>query len=158
MFVKIRDKGIAILQSVFSVKDFLKNIDISLVSVHDINYLNDIKSQKGDCLLIGEREYIFAKWETDLLNSCNIKLEKTKRRNQNNFWEQPGIFKKSRKRAGTLFLQLCEQLMAFRNYTKTFEGYRIGILSKSNRTNCIGAVQHHFIFKINLNKVKVNVI
>jgi len=35
-----------------------KNLDISKASVHNIQYLNDVKMQLPDCILIADRGYI----------------------------------------------------------------------------------------------------
>lgn len=143
------------LHAVCSVRGVFKSLDISPASVHDINYLKDIKSQMGDCTLIGDRGYLSAQWQIDLFNSCNIRLDTPKRRNQKNFREQPYIFKKSRKRIETLFSQLCDQFMIRRNYAKTFEGFRTRILSKITALTLVQFI-NHFIFKRNLNNIKVN--
>ena len=50
--------------------------------------------------------------------------------NQKGCIKQPYIFRKSRKRIETLFLQLCNQFRIRNNYAKTFEDFRTRILAK----------------------------
>ena len=118
------------LHAVCSASGVFKSLDISPASVHDVNYLKDIKAQLTDCTLLGDRGYLSAEWQLDLFTACNIKLDTPMRYNQNNYKEQPYIFKRTRKRIETLFSQLCDQFMIRRNYAKTFEGFKTRILSK----------------------------
>ena len=46
------------LHAVCSVNGVFQSIDLSPASVHDINYLKDIKMQISDCTLIGDRGYL----------------------------------------------------------------------------------------------------
>jgi hypothetical protein len=103
---------------------------ISPASVHDVNYLKDIKHQLKDCLLLGDREYLSARHQLNLFGFHNIRLETPMRANEHNYKEQPYIFRKSRKRIETLFSQLCDQFMIRRNYAKSFEGFKNRIFSK----------------------------
>ena len=109
------------IHAVCSAQGVIESMDISQASVHDINYLKDIKYELGDCTLLGDRGYLSADYQLNLFENYNIKLETPMRTNQHNYKEQPYIFKKSRKRIETLFSQLCDQ---------SFEGFKNRILSK----------------------------
>ncbi len=54
------------------------------------------------------------------------------RKNQAGYVKQPYVFRKSGKRIETLFSQLCDQFIIRRNYTKTFDGYRIVKIKMTN--------------------------
>ncbi|WP_204244196.1 IS982 family transposase, partial [Wocania ichthyoenteri] len=118
------------LHAICSVSGIFQSIDLSPASVHDVNYLKDIKAQISNCTLIGDRGYLSAEIQLNLFDTCNIKLNTPMRNNQNNYKKQPYIFRKSRKRIETLFSQLCDQFMIRRNYAKSFEGFKTRIISK----------------------------
>ncbi|MEM0933469.1 MAG: IS982 family transposase, partial [Bacteroidota bacterium] len=118
------------LHAVCSASGVFKSLDISPASVHDVNYLKDIRLQLADCTLLGDRGYLSVDWQIDLFTDCNIRLNTPMRNNQMDYREQPYIFKRTRKRIETLFSQLCDQFMIRRNYAKTFEGFKTRILSK----------------------------
>ncbi len=85
-----------------------KSLDISPASVHDVNYLKDIKGQLSNCTLIGDRGYISAEIQLNLFETYNIKLDTPMRANQLHYKKQPYAFRKSRKRFETLFSELCD--------------------------------------------------
>jgi len=118
------------LHAACSVEGVFRSIDLSPASVHDINYLKDIKMQISDCTLIGDRGYLSAEIQLNLFETCNIKLNTPMRRNQKEYKKQPYIFRKKRKRIETLFSQLCDQFMIRRNYANSFKGFKTRILSK----------------------------
>ncbi len=62
------------LHAICSVNGVFQSIDLSPASVHDINYLKDIKTQISDCTLIGDRGYLSAEIQLNLFETCNIKL------------------------------------------------------------------------------------
>jgi hypothetical protein len=140
-----------------SVTGVFQSIDISPASVHDINYLDDIKDQLRDCVLIGDKGYLSAEYQLDLFESCTIQLETPMRKNQKQYREQPYIFKKSRKRIETLFSQLCDQFMIRRNYAKTFEGFKTRILAKIAAMTMVQYI-NKFIFNRNINNIKISII
>ena len=47
-------------------------IDLSKASVHDINYLKDIKPLYRDCSIFGDKEYIGAEVQLDLFEAADI--------------------------------------------------------------------------------------
>ena len=145
------------LHAICSVNGIFQSIDLSPASVHDVNYLNDIKQQIKDCTLIGDRGYLSAEVQLNLFESCNIKLDTPMRKNQIAYKKQPYIFRKSRKRIETLFSQLCDQFMIRRNYAKSFEGFKTRILSKITALTTIQYI-NKFIFDRNINNIKTSII
>ena len=118
------------LPAVCSINGVFQSIDLSPASVHDINYLKDIKMQISDCTLIGDRGYLSTEIQLNLFETCNITLNTPMRGNQKDYKEQPFVFRKKRKTIETLFSQLCNQFMIKRNYAKYFKGFKTTILSK----------------------------
>lgn len=145
------------LHAVSSVNGVFQSIDLSPASVHDINYLKDIKMQMGDCTLIGDRGYLSAKIQLNLFETCNITLNTPMRRNQKEYKRQPYIFRKKRKRIETLFSQLCDQFMIRRNYAKSFKGFKTRIISKITALTTIQYI-NKFIFGRNINNIKISII
>lgn len=118
------------LHAVCSINGVFQSLDFSPASVHDINYLKDIRTQIKDCALIADRSYLSTQIQLNLFESCNIKLNTPMRKNQKNYKEQPYIYRKKRKKIETLFSQLCDQFMIRRNYAKPFKGFKTRIISK----------------------------
>lgn len=145
------------LHAVCSVDGIFQSIDLSPASVHDVNYLKDIKTQINDCTLIGDRGYLSAEIQLNLFETCNIKLSTPMRKNQKNFKKQPYIFRKNRKRIETLFSQLCDQFMIRRNYAKSFQGFKTRILSKITALTVVQYI-NRFIFNRNINNIKISII
>lgn len=118
------------IHAVCTVQGVIKTFDISKASVHDINYLNDVKHQLNNCVLIGDKGYLSQQYQQDLFETSNIKIETPMRNNNANFKPFPKPLSKARKRIETLFSQLCDQFMIRRNYAKSFDGFSTRILSK----------------------------
>lgn len=166
-FYSAPDKGYCASQQMYfygykihatcSVNGVFKSLDISKASVHDIHYLNDIKQQLANCVLLGDKGYLSKEQQLDLFETAKIKLEVPMRNNQKEQNKQPYIFRKSRKRIETLFSQLCDQFMIRRNYAKTFHGFKTRILSKITAMTTIQYI-NRFVFDRNLNNLKVNII
>lgn len=144
------------LHAVCSFSGVISSFDISKASVHDINYLKDIKLQLSDCVVLGDKGYLSSEYQLDLFETANIRLETPMRKNQYNYTEQPYIFKKSRKRIETLFSQLCDQFMIRRNYAKSFDGFKTRILSKITAMTAIQYINKFFENR-NINNLKVNI-
>lgn len=70
------------LHAVCSVNGVISSFDISKDSVHDIHYLQDIKSQLSDCVLLVDKGYLSDTQQLDLFEIANIKLETPMRKNQ----------------------------------------------------------------------------
>tara|TARA_B100000508_G_scaffold47628_1_gene37014 strand:+ start:206 stop:1084 length:879 start_codon:yes stop_codon:yes gene_type:complete len=144
------------LHAVCSVNGVIGNFDLSQASVHDIHYLKDIQNQMKDCVLLADKGYLSTRYQLDLFEFRNIKLEVPMRKNQHNFKKQPYVFRKSRKRIETLFSQLCDQFMIRRNYAKSFQGFKTRILTKITALTVIQYL-NKFEFNRNINNLKVNI-
>ncbi|GAB1858763.1 IS982 family transposase [Flavobacteriaceae bacterium MHTCC 0001] len=144
------------LHAVCSVRGIFKSLDISPASVHDVNYLKDIRAQLSNCTLLGDRGYISAEIQLDLFTNHSIKLDTPMRNNQIEYRSQAYVFKKARKRIETLFSQLCDQFMIRRNYAKTFEGFKTRILSKITAMTAVQYI-NHFLLDRNINNIKINI-
>ncbi len=118
------------IHAVTSPAGVLQMIDITPASVHDVNFLKDIKEEFKDCDMIGDKGYISKELHKELSDEKNIKVRTGKRGNQKEFQKLPYVFRKIRKRVETIFSQLCDQFMIQRNYAKSFQGYRTRILAK----------------------------
>ena len=145
------------LHAVCSISSVFQSFDISPESVHDIHYLQDIKLQMSDCVLLGDKGYLSQTIQLDLFNEVNIELETPKRKNQKDYKPQFYQFKKYRKRIETLFSQLCDQFMIRRNYAKTFEGFKTRILAKITTLTTIQFL-NKFVFDRNINNLKINLV
>ncbi|WP_229731862.1 IS982 family transposase [Psychroflexus planctonicus] len=145
------------LHAVCSIEGVFQSFDLSPASVHDIHYLKDIKLQISDCVLLGDKGYLSQKVQVDLFTQANIELETPKRKNQKDYKPQYYQFKKYRKRIETLFSQLCDQFMIRRNYAKSFEGFKTRILAKITTLTTIQYI-NKFVFKRNINNLKVNLV
>lgn len=130
-----------------------QSMEITKASVHDVHYLNEIKySGIGPCLLIGDKGYLSSKWQLDLFNTANIKLETPMRGNQKDYQPWAFVFKSTRKRIEVVFAQLCDQMMLKRNYAKTFEGLRARVMAKVAAITVLQYINH--LNKKPLNHIK----
>ena len=145
------------LHAVCSISGIFQSFDLSPASVHDIHYLQDIKGQLSDCLLLGDKGYLSQTIQLDLFNEVNIQLETPKRKNQKDYKPQFYPFKKYRKRIETLFSQLCDQFMIRRNYAKSFQGFKTRILAKITTLTTIQYL-NKFVFDRNINNLKINLV
>ncbi len=118
------------IHAVCTVQGVIKTFDISKASVHDIHYLDDVKHQLANCVLIGDKGYLSQHYQQDLFETSAIKVETPMRKNQLYFKPFDPTLRKARKRIETLFSQLCDQFMIRRNYAKSFDGFSTRILSK----------------------------
>lgn len=145
------------LHAVCSISGIFQSFDLSPASVHDIHYLQDIKGQLPDCVLLGDKGYLSQTIQLDLFNEVNIQLETPKRKNQKDYKPQFYPFKKYRKRIETLFSQLCDQFMIRRNYAKSFQGFKTRILAKITTLTTIQYL-NKFVFDRNINNLKINLV
>jgi len=145
------------LHAVCSINGVFQSFDLSPASIHDIHYLQDIKIQLSDCVLLGDKGYLSQTIQLDLFNEVKIELETPKRKNQTDYKPQYYQFKKYRKRIETLFSQLCDQFMIRRNYAKTFEGFKTRILAKITTLTVIQYL-NKFVFQRNINNLKINLV
>lgn len=145
------------LHAVCSISGIFQSFDLSPASVHDIHYLQDIKGQLSDCVLLGDKGYLSQTIQLDLFNEVNIQLETPKRKSQKDYKPQFYPFKKYRKRIETLFSQLCDQFMIRRNYAKSFQGFKTKILAKIITLTTIQYL-NKFVFDRNINNLKINLV
>lgn len=145
------------LHAICSINGVFQSFDLSPASVHDIHYLQDIKVQLSDCVILGDKGYLSQTIQLDLFNEVKIKLDTPKRKNQKDYKPQFYQFKKYRKRIETLFSQLCDQFMIRRNYAKSFEGFKTRILAKITTLTTIQYL-NKFVFNRNINNLKINLV
>lgn len=131
------------------------SFDFSPAHVHDVNYLNDIKDNFQNCLLIGDRGYISKEIQVDLFNYANIKLSVPMRKNQHDFVQFSRTKSKIRKRIETAISQLSAQFTINNHFAKTFQGLVTRIASKITAFTIIQYL-NLFVFNRSLNKLKVN--
>lgn len=118
------------LHALCGLSGVIHSYDLTKASVHDINYIQDVKLEYHDFSIFGYRGYISKKVQLDLFESANIKLECPYRLNQKDWKPQFIPFAKARKRIETVFSQLNDQLMLIRNYAKNTEGLFARIIGK----------------------------
>lgn len=145
------------LHAICTINDVFQSFDLPPASVHDIHYLQDIRTQLSDCVILGDKGYLSQTIQLDLFNEVNIELETPKRKNQKDYKPQFYQFKKYRKRIETLFSQLCDQFMIRRNYAKSFEGFKTRILAKITTLTTIQYL-NKFVFNRNINNLKINLV
>lgn len=118
------------LHALCGLSGVIHSYDLSKASVHDINYIKDIRDVYHDCSVFGDKGYIGAEVQLDLFETANIRLECPYRLNQKN-WKPTFIpFAKARKRVETLFSQLTDQFLVIRNYAKETCGLFARIIGK----------------------------
>ncbi len=140
------------IHAVCTQQGVFKAFDISPVSLHDIYYLNDVKEQFSNCVIIGDKGYLNRQWQADLFEQSSIRLETPKRTNQVENQPFPHIFRKERKRIETLFSQLCDQFMIRRNYAKSFVGFSTRITAKLTSLTLIQWINKNQ--GVSINKIK----
>ncbi|WP_228414138.1 IS982 family transposase [Chryseobacterium sp. CH21] len=121
------------LHAVCDKNGVFHSFDFSPANVHDINYLNDVRENFKNCLLIGDRGYISKEFQVDLFNYSNIKLSLPMRKNQHGFVEFSKTKAKIRKRIETAISQLTGQFLININFAKTVMWSKIvGVFAKNN--------------------------
>ena len=118
------------LHALCGLSGVIHSYDLSKASVHDINYINDIKPLYHDCSIFGDKGYISARVQLDLFETANIRLECPYRLNQKDWKPTFAPFAKARKRIETLFSQLNDQFLVIRNYAKETCGLFARIIGK----------------------------
>ena len=73
------------LHALCGLSGVIHSYDLSKASVHDINYLKDVKSMYSNCSIFGDKGYIGAEVQLDLFETANIRLECPYRLNQKNW-------------------------------------------------------------------------
>jgi hypothetical protein len=143
------------LHAVCTPQGVIKTFDLSKASTHDIHYLNDLKTQFGHCVLVGDKGYLSRQYQDDLFDTAAIRLETPMRHNQHDYKPFNPLLRKTRKRIETLFSQLCDQFMIRRNYAKSFQGLITRILSKLTTLTLIQWLNRRN--SIHLNNLKIGV-
>ena len=143
------------LHAVCDKNGIFHSFDFSPANVHDVNYLNDVKENFQNCLLIGDRGYVSKEIQMDLFNYSRINLSVPMRKNQHNFVEFSRMKSKIRKRIETNISQLCGQFTINTNFAKTFQGLATRIVSKITSFTMIQYL-NFFVLKRSLNKLKIN--
>ena len=118
------------LHAVCGISGVIHSYDMTAANVHDLHYLQDVKWQYSNCLMLGDKGYLSAEIQQNLFDVANISLEVPYRLNQKN-WRPPSwTYKKFRKRIETLFSQLNDQFLMIRNYAKQPKGLFTRIAAK----------------------------
>lgn len=106
------------LHALCGISGVIHSYDMTAANVHDIHYLEDVKWDYHDCLILGDKGYLSADVQQNLFDFAHIELEVPYRLNQKN-WRQPSwVYKRFRRRIETVFSQLNDQFMMIRNYAK----------------------------------------
>ena len=106
------------LHAVCGIRGVIHSYDMTAASVHELHYLNDVRWEYHDCMMLGDKGYLSAEIQQNLFDAANITLEVPYRLNQKN-WRPPAwAYKRFRKRIETIFSQLNDNLMMIRNYAK----------------------------------------
>ena len=134
------------LHAVCDKNGIFHSFDFTPANVHDVNYLNDIKGNLQNCLLIGDRGYISKEFQVDLFNYSRINLSVPMRKNQHDFVAFSKMKSKIRKRIETNISQLCGQFTININFAKTFQGLATRIVSKITSFTMIQYL-NFFVFK-----------
>jgi hypothetical protein len=143
------------LHAVCDKNGIFHSYDFTPANVHDVNYLNDIKHDFKNCLLIGDRGYISKELQIDLFNYSHINLSIPMRKNQHDFVVFSKTKSRIRKRIETAISQLNGQFNIHINLAKTFQGLATRIVSKITSFTMIQYL-NFFVFKRDLNKTKIN--
>lgn len=106
------------LHAVCGISGVIHSYDMTAANVHDLHYLNDVRWEYHDCMMLGDKGYLSAEIQQNLFDVANITLEVPYRLNQKNWRPPTWAYKKFRKRIETLFSQLNDQFMMIRNYAK----------------------------------------
>ena len=105
-------------------------------SVHDIHYLNDVRWEYHDSMMLGDKGYLSAEVQKNHFETANITLEVPYRLNQKN-WRPPSwAYKRFRKRIETIFSQLND------NHTKLCKAILRSLYphGRQNRSNDLHAI------------------
>lgn len=106
------------LHAVCGIRGVIHSYGMTAASVHDLQYLNDVRWEYHDCMMLGDKGYLSAEVQKNLFEVANISLEVPYRLNQKN-WRPPAwAYKRFRKRIEAVFSQLNDNLMMIRNYAK----------------------------------------
>ncbi|NQT24020.1 IS982 family transposase [candidate division KSB1 bacterium] len=140
------------LHAICSITGVFRQVTISKANIADIHYLQDIRDNFTNSIIIGDKGYLSHEIQLDLFQKDGIRLFTPKRSNQKHN-QYPPIFRKLRKRIETSFSQLCDQFMMKRNYAKNFIGLATRIMSKIVSLT-VAQYQNKFVNHNHINFVK----
>lgn len=106
------------LHAVCGIRGVIHSYDMTAASIHDLHYLNDVRWDYHDCMMLGDKGYLCAEIQKNLFEVSNITLEVPYRLNQKKWRPPTWAYKRFRKRIETIFSQLNDNLMMIRNYAK----------------------------------------
>ena len=76
------------LHAVCGIRGVIHSYDMTAASIHDLHYLNDVRREYHDCMMLGDKGYLSAEIQKNLFETANITLEVPYRLNQKN-WRPP---------------------------------------------------------------------
>ncbi len=76
--------------AVCGIGGVMHSYDITAANVYDICYLEDVKWQYSDCMMLGDKGYLSAEVQQNLFDVARISLEVSYRLNQKNGVSQDG--------------------------------------------------------------------
>lgn len=118
------------LHCVCSTNGVIIRYDLSQAHHHDINYLNDVKEELSNCILIGDKGYRSKPWRLTLFEYAGIELATPCRRNELVQYEMPEDYPARRKRVEVVFSQLVDQFSIRKSYAKSQKGLFAKVISK----------------------------
>lgn len=118
------------LHCVCTVNGVIIRYDLSPAHHHDINYLNDIKDELSNCILIGDKGYRSDPWRRTLFEYAGIELATPCRKNELIQYDMPEDYQRLRKRVEVVFSQLVDQFSIRKSYAKSQKGLFAKIISK----------------------------
>ena len=105
------------LHAVCGIRGVIHSYDMTAASVHDLQYLDDVRWEYHDCLMLADKGYISTEIQRNLFETVKISLEVPYRLNQKN-WRPPSwAYKRFRKRIETVFSQLNDRKIPIRSAT-----------------------------------------
>ena len=111
------------LHALCGTSGVIHSFDMTAANIHDLHYLEDVRWEYHDCVILGDKGYLSASMQQDLFSAANIILEVPYRLNQKN-WRPPSwAYRRYRKRIETVFSQLNDHMMMIRNYAKQPQGF-----------------------------------
>lgn len=118
------------LHCVCSTNGVIVRYDLSQAHHHDIKYLNDVKDELSNCILIGDKGYRSNPWRLTLFEYAGIELATPCRQNERVQHEMPEDYTERRKRVEVVFSQLVDQFAIRKSYAKSQKGLFSKIISK----------------------------
>lgn len=118
------------LHCVCSANGVIIRYDLSPAHHHDINYLNDVKDELSNCILIGDKGYRSNPWRLSLFEYAGIELATPCRQNELIQYTMPEDYQTRRKRVEVVFSQLVDQFAIRKSYAKSQRGLFTKIISK----------------------------